>query len=240
MSGETYGDHGLVSHLFSLRDGKYAAFHAGLVPDISPDAIIGVRMPQLRASAKEMMRCGLADEFIRSLPHRYYEEYQIHSIIISSERLFDKAISETEEFLPYIDNWAVCDSLSPAAFAKNRAVLIPRIYEWLGSERIYTVRFAVGMLMKHFLGDDYSPEYPEAVASLRRGEYYIRMMQAWYFCTALTKRYEDALPFIEDGKLDAWTHNKTIQKCAESRAIPEDRKKYLKSLKTDTKNQSSL
>ena len=224
----------LIAALFSMRDERYAAFQAPLIPDIPPESIIGVRTPLMRKTAKALIKEGKTGIVLNELPHRYFDENQLHAFIISEIRDFDMCIAELERFLPFVDNWATCDQLSPKAFVKNHGRLKDHIWDWIASDRVYTIRFAVGMLMKHYLGDDYSPEYPEAVASIRSDDYYVRMMCAWYFCTALTKRYSDILPYIEERRLPVWVHNKTIQKCSESLAIPDERKEYLKTLKIAT------
>lgn len=170
-------------------------------------------------------------EFLEDLPHRYFDEYQLHAFILSEIKDFQLCIMYVSEFLPYIDNWATCDQLSPKVFKKHRRELLHKIEEWLSSDRTYTVRFAVGMLMEHFLDEDFDIRYPEMVSGIRSEEYYINMMTAWYFATALAKQYDVILPFIEDKRLDDWTHNKTIQKAVESYRITPVQKDYLRSLK---------
>ena len=224
------GKKDIREELFGLRDEKYAAFQSKLIPGTDPAAVIGVRLPALRRLAKEIVKDGRKEEALR-LPHEYYDEYQLHAFVISLTKDFGECVAETEEFLPYIDNWAVCDTLSPVAFTKNRERLIPLIMKWIRSDRIYTVRFGIHMLMSHFLGDSFSTEYPELVAGISSSEYYVNMMRAWYFATALAKQYDSVIPFLEDNKLDRWTHNKTIQKSIESYRISDDRKEYLKSLR---------
>ena len=171
-------------------------------------------------------------DFLSSLPHKYFDENQLHAFLISEQKDFDKCVSLLEEFLPYIDNWATCDQLSPKIFKKNREKLLPLIEKWLSSSKTYTIRFAVGMLMQHFLDSDFNPSYLEKVAEIRSEEYYVNMMIAWYFATALAKQYEASLPYIERKKLAPWTHNKAIQKAIESYRITKEQKEYLKSLKT--------
>ena len=217
--------------LFKLRDEKYRDFQSKLIPNIREDSIIGVRTPDLRNYAKRLAKSEAAAAFLSELPHRYFDENQLHAFIISDIKDYEQCVAEANRFLPYVDNWATCDQMSPKAFKKHHGELLTQIRKWLDSDKTYTVRFGVGMLMQHFLGDDFSPEYPEAVAKIRSDEYYVNMMIAWYFATALAKQYDATLPFIENRRLDAWTHNKAIQKAAESYRITPERKEYLKSLK---------
>lgn len=217
--------------LFSLQDKEYAAFQAKLIPTVSREAIIGVRTPLLRSFAKEAARLPEKDAFLAGLPHQYFDENQLHAFIISGERDFGVCLEELEAFLPYIDNWATCDQLSPKVFKKHLPELVPHIKKWLASGQTYTVRFGIGMLMQNYLDDAFDPEYPGLVAQLRSEEYYINMMIAWYFATALAKQYDAVVPYIEKKRLDVWTHNKTIQKAVESYRITPEQKVYLKSLK---------
>ncbi|MBQ9506816.1 MAG: DNA alkylation repair protein [Clostridia bacterium] len=221
----------MYSTLASMRDETYAAFQRKLLPTVPPDAVIGVRTPQLRALAKQMLKNGAAEGFLSELPHAYFDENQLHAFILSEMKDFDVCITAVEAFLPYIDNWATCDQLSPKAFKKFPERLLPFIDVWLASDKTYTVRFGVGMLMQHFLDERFSPEYPEKVAAVSSDEYYINMMIAWYFATALAKQYKSVLPFIEKRVLPAWTHNKAIQKARESLRITPEQKEYLNSLK---------
>lgn len=221
----------MYSTLASMRDETYAAFQRKLLPTVPPDAVIGVRTPQLRALAKQMLTNGAAEGFLSELPHAYFDENQLHAFILSEMKDFDVCITAVEAFLPYIDNWATCDQLSPKAFKKSPERLLPFIDVWLASDKTYTVRFGVGMLMQHFLDERFSPEYPEKVAAVSSDEYYINMMIAWYFATALAKQYKSVLPFIEKRVLPAWTHNKAVQKARESLRITPEQKEYLNSLK---------
>lgn len=213
----------LLQRLFALQDERYQAFQAKLIPNIAPERIIGVRTPELRKLAKQV-----GDDFKKELPHRYFEENQIHSFMLEREKDFDKAISDVEAFLPYVDNWATCDQLSPKVFSKHKGELLPYVRRWLGSEHTYTIRFGMGMLMQHFLDDAFDSEYPELVAAVQSEEYYVRMMQAWYFATALAKQYDAVLPYIENYRLEKWTHNKAIQKSVESYRITPEQKEHLK------------
>jgi 3-methyladenine DNA glycosylase AlkD len=202
-----------------------------IIPNIDPESVIGVRTPELKTMAKEMLKAGDYMAFLGKLPHKYFEENQLHAFIISGIKDMDVCMEELEKFLPYVDNWATCDQMSPKIFKKHREILLIHIKKWITSGKTYSVRFGVGMLMEHFLDEDYDPKYPEMVAKLRSKEYYVNMMIAWYFATALAKQYESILPFIEGKRLDDWTHNKAIQKSVESRRITEEQKTYLKSLK---------
>ena len=222
----------LHKKLRGLQDLKYRDMYVRIIPNINPESIIGVRTPELRSIAKEMLKSGEYKAFLRELPHEYFEENQLHAFIISGIKDLSECMEEAEKFLPYVNNWATCDQMSPKIFKKHRNELLVHIKKWIRSEETYTIRFGVKMLMDHFLDDDYDPKYPEMVAELRSEEYYVNMMIAWYFATALAKQYESVLPFIEGKRLDDWTHNKAIQKSVESRRITEEQKLYLKSLKS--------
>jgi 3-methyladenine DNA glycosylase AlkD len=217
--------------LFKLQDKKYRDFQSKLIPNVNSDAVIGVRTPELRKLAKKYEKKEDISMFLEVLPHRYFDENQLHAFIISERKDYKRCIEETNRFLPFIDNWATCDQLSPKIFKKNKVDLLKEIYEWITSSNTYTVRFAIGMLMQHFLDDDFDIKYPKLVAKIKSEEYYINMMIAWYFATALAKQYDAVLPFIEEKKLDKWTHNKAIQKSVESYRITPEQKEYLKTLK---------
>jgi protein-tyrosine-phosphatase/3-methyladenine DNA glycosylase AlkD len=217
--------------LLALRDPGYRDFQAKLIPGKSPDLVIGVRTPALRALAKELSGSGEAAAFLESLPHEYFDENQLHAFLISGGRGFSAVLAAVETFLPYVDNWATCDQLSPRVFGAHRAELLPHIRGWLASGHPYTVRFAVGMLMAHCLDEDFDPAYPALVAAVRSEDYYVNMMAAWYFATALAKQYGAVIGYLEERRLPVWTHNKTIQKAVESRRIPEERKIYLRTLR---------
>ena len=222
----------IIPNLKNAEDISYRDFQANLIPGIDRSRFIGVRTPQLKAFAKEISKNKkLSNAFIGSLPHKYFDENQLHAFILNEIKDFDKCVTRVSEFLPYIDNWATCDQLSPKVFAKNRERLLPYIDKWIKSEQTYTVRFGIGMLMRHFLDDDFDIKYPQAAAEIKSDEYYINMMIAWYFATALAKQYEAILPFIEEKRLGAWVHNKTIQKAVESCRVTDAQKEYLKSLK---------
>lgn len=213
----------MEARLFDLQDQKYQVFQQKLIPNLPPDTIIGVRTPQLRKLAKE-----LALENLSSLPHRYFEENQLHAFILADEHDFDTVIRELDRFLPYVDNWATCDQMTPKCFKKHHSKLIPHIRRWMADPHPYTVRFGIKMLMDHFLEEDFSPEYPAWVAQIQTEEYYVRMMAAWYFATALAKQNDAILPYIMEFRLPEWIHNKTIQKAVESYRITPETKEILK------------
>ena len=217
--------------LFRLQDREYREFQKKLIPTADPETVIGVRTPALRQYAKQLVKSADVTAFLRDLPHRHFDEDQLHAFIISELKDFGRCVDEVDRFLPFVNNWATCDQMSPKVFRKHRSELIAYIQRWMASGRTYTVRFGIGMLMEHFLGEDFRPEYPEAVARIRSEEYYVNMMIAWYFATALAKQYGAIIPFIENRRLDDWTHNKTIQKAVESYRITPEKKEYLKSLK---------
>ena len=217
--------------LFSLRDEKYRDFQGSLIPTAGEDSIIGVRTPELRKYAKELKKRDDIGEFLRDLPHNYFEENQLHAFIIAQIKDFDECLEALGSFLPYVDNWATCDQMNPKALAKNKPELFKAATEWIASGQTYTIRFGIKVLMDHFLDEDYDRKYPEIVVSVKSDEYYVNMMIAWYFATALAKQYEDILPFIKDLRLAPWTHNKAIQKAVESYRITPEQKEYLKSLK---------
>lgn len=217
--------------LFSMQDLKYKEFHCKLMPTVPPEIVIGVRTPQLRRFSKEYAKSRDAAEFLRTLPHKYYEENNLHGFLIEKIKDYDEAVAALDEFLPFIDNWATCDFISPKVFSKHLSELYGKIGEWISSGDTYTVRFAVGMLMKFYLDDGFFPETLELVSSIRSEEYYVNMMVAWYFATALAKQYDFALPYITSLRLATWTHNKAIQKAVESCRISNATKEYLRTLK---------
>lgn len=217
--------------LFAARDEVFAAFQARLIPNIDSKRIIGVKMPILRAYAKSIAGSDLSREFTDELPHRYYEEDVLHSVLLSAEKDYAKCIDGLERFLPYVDNWAVCDVTKPVCFAKNKQALIEKIKQWIMSDKAYTMRFAMSMLMTHYLDGDFNAEYPALVAAVKSDDYYVKMMQAWYFATALAKRYDEVLPYLQNAVLPVWVHNKTIQKANESYRISAEKKEFLKKLR---------
>ena len=221
----------IVAELFRLRDADYAQMQKKIIPTVEEGRIIGVRTPALRALAKNLYGDRETEAFLSNLPHPYFDEDQLHAFVISLEKDFDRCMTWVEAFLPYVDNWATCDQLSPKVFRKEPDQLLAHIHEWIHSDRTYTVRFGVGMLMQHFLGDNFRTEYASTVARLRSDEYYVNMMRAWYFATALAKQYDAVLPCLEEKRLDVWTHNKAIQKALESYRITSEQKDYLRTLK---------
>ncbi len=217
--------------LFKLQDKKYGEFQTKLIPTASPDIFIGVRTPDLRNLAKRIVKENNYKEFLKELPHQYFDENQLHAFIISEIKDYDECLNYINEFLPYVDNWATCDQMSPKIFKKHTDKLIEEIKIWMNSKETYTIRFGIGMLMQYYLDDNFKPEYLQMVSKIKSKEYYVNMMISWYFATALAKQYEKTLPYIENKKLDTWTHNKTIQKAIESYRITLEQKEYLKSLK---------
>ena len=221
----------LQARMFELADEGYKEFHKGLIPGYDTDRLIGVRTPALRKLAGEFAKRPDIGEFLRELPHKYYEENNAHGFIISKTKDFGLAVKQTEAFLPYIDNWATCDCWAPKVFAKHTDELLPHITNWLASDHTYTVRYGIGTLMRFYLDENFKPEYCEAVASVSSDEYYIKMMIAGYFATALAKQYDTAVRYLEEKKLSEWVQNKTIQKAVESFRIDDKTKDYLRSLR---------
>ncbi len=221
----------IQKHLFELQDPVYRTFQSKLMPTVDTQRLIGVRTPVLRKFAKSLFGTEESVIFLDSLPHLYYEEDQLHGFLIEQISDFDTALAAMEDFLPYINNWATCDGVSPKVFAKNLDALLPHIDQWLTSKRCYTVRYGIGMLMRYYLTDRYSNDYPEKVANIESGEYYVNMMIAWYFATALAVRYADVLPYLTERRLSPWIHKKTIQKAIESYRITEDQKRFLRLLR---------
>ena len=221
----------IQKELFALQDKPYGDFQAKLIPNVPRGRIIGIRTPALRACARSIWGTERAAEFIRVLPHEYYEENNLHGFLIEQIKDPAECVRALDAFLPYVDNWATCDQIRPAVFKKHRAELISDVRRWMASGHCYTRRFGIGMLMAHYLDEDFRPEYLDAVAAIRSDEYYIRMMQAWYFATALAKQYDPALPYIEKRRLDEWTHNKAIQKATESYRVSGGYKAYLRTLR---------
>lgn len=223
------------NRLFEFSDSKYRNMQIKTTPSVDAQAFIGVRTPPLRRLAKELAKREEISAFLSDLPHKYFDENQLHAFIISLDKDYDSCISKVEAFLPYVDNWATCDQMNPKVFAKHKSELLKHIKQWLKSDKTYTVRFGIKMLMDHFLGNEFDISYPKAVAKIKSEEYYVKMMQAWYFATALAKQYDLILPFIENKSLDVWTHNKAIQKSVESYRITDEQKQYLKTLRIKSK-----
>ena len=221
----------LYDRLMEVRDEEYRAFMVNLVPNVPPETIIGVRTPAMRAIAKELGKSPDRDAFLSTLPHQYYEENLIHFFVLAEIKDFDECVTRVETFLPYVDCWPVSDQATPKAFRKNRQKLLPYIKKWIASEHVYTARFGLRMLMNEFLDDDFKPEYLALAASAKGEDYYLKMMVAWYFATALAKRYDETVPYIEQRRLDEWVHKKAIQKAVESFRVTDAHKTYLKSLR---------
>ena len=210
---------------------KYRDFQSKLVPNIPKETILGVKTPDMRRIAKEIKGTKEAEEFLTELPHKYYEENLVHFFLIAMIRDFDECVKAVETFLPYVDCWPVCDQSSPKVFTKDHDKLLPLIKKWISSEHVYSVRFGLRMLMNEFLGEDFSPEYLEWAAAVKGQDYYIKMMVAWYFATALAKQYDDSVVYIEERRLEPWTHKKAIQKAIESFRVSDEHKEYLKTLR---------
>ena len=221
----------IKAELFKLQDTEYRDFQSKLIPIVGVEYFIGVRTPDLRKLTKTFAKRLDVDEFLQQLPHDYFDENQLHAFILSEMKDYEKCVEKLQKFLPYVNNWATCDQMSPKIFKKHKSELLPIIDQWIASDETYTIRFGIGMLMEHFLDEDFDLSYPEKVAAVRSEEYYVNMMIAWYFATALAKQYDAVLPFIENKKLDVWCHNKAIQKSVESYRITPEQKEYLKSLK---------
>jgi 3-methyladenine DNA glycosylase AlkD len=221
----------IYERLLEYRDEKYSEFQSKLVPNISPKTIIGVRTPDMRAVAKEFFGTDEASSFLAELPHKYYEENLVHFFLVANIKDFDECVREVERFLPFIDCWPVCDQSSPKVFKKEHEKLLPLIKKWISSDHVYTARFGMRMLMNEFLDADFKPEYLDLVAQKRGEDYYLKMMVAWYFATALAKQYDATLPVIESRRLEPWTHNKAIQKAIESFRVTDEHKAYLRTLR---------
>ena len=218
----------VYERLTACGNEQYRAFQSKLVPNIPKETILGVKTPDMRRVAKLIQGTEEAETFLGELPHRYYEENLVHFFLIAMIRDFDECVQAVETFLPYVDCWPVCDQATPKVFAKNHEKLLPLIQKWIGSDHVYTARFGIRMLMNEFLGDDFRPEYLAWVASVRGEDYYIRMMVAWYFATALAKRYDESIVYMEERRLTPWTHRKAIQKAIESFRVTDAHKAYLK------------
>ena len=221
----------LEKELFELQDIKYKEFHQKLMPTVNPDKVIGIRTPVLRKFAKEFSKRGEAESFIKNLPHKYYEEDNLHAFLLEEIKDYEELIKELNNFLPFVDNWATCDMMRPKILKNHKKELIKDIDRWLNSKDAYAIRFAVNCLMTYYLDEDFKSEYLEKVAKIESDEYYINMVRAWYFATALAKQYDATIKILEDNVLDKWTHNKTIQKAVESYRITNEQKAVLKKLK---------
>lgn len=235
------------TRLMALADPDKAAFDSNLTPDLDDSCFLGVRTPENRALAKALLKEAKEDSdeakalaqnisaFLKDLPHQYFDEYQLHAFLISLTKDFQICLQQVKEFLPYVNNWATCDQLLPKVFTKHHQELLPQIRKWIKSKKTYEVRYAIGLLMREFLNEDFDPKYLEMVAAVKSEEYYINMMIAWYFATAMAKQYEATVPYIEESRLPLWVHRKTIQKCVESFRITDEQKAYLKTFRARTK-----
>jgi 3-methyladenine DNA glycosylase AlkD len=221
----------IIDELFKLQDKEYREFQSKLIPNINKERIIGVRTPLLRQLSKKIIKENNYSDFLNDLPHKYFDENQIHAFIISEIKDYDECLFEFNKFLPYIDNWATCDQSSPKIFLKNSDKLINEIKRWIKSKDTYTIRFGIGMLMRIYLDDNFKPEYLKMVSNIKSDEYYVNMMIAWFFATALAKQYDSTIEYIKNYKLDKWVHNKIIQKSIESYRISKEKKEYLKKYK---------
>ena len=221
----------LQEELFELQDIKYRDFNSSLIPGIDKETVIGIRTPVLRKFAKEYAKSGETEQFMRELPHKYYEENNLHMMLIEQIKDYDKCISETEKFLPHIDNWATCDSPLPKCFDKNKEDVLERAKNWIATDATYVKRYGMGVMMRLFLDEDFKEEYIQLVASVKSEEYYVNMMIAWYMATALAKQWDAAIPYIQEHRLSEWVHRKSIQKAVESYRITPEQKDYLKGLR---------
>lgn len=221
----------LQEELFKLQDTEYRDFNSSLIPGIDKETVIGIRTPVLRKFAKEYAKSGEIEQFMRELPHEFYEENNLHMMLIGQIKDYDKCISETEKFLPHIDNWATCDSPLPKCFDKNKEDVLERAKNWIATDATYVKRYGMGVMMRLFLDEDFKEEYIQLVASVKSEEYYVNMMIAWYMATALAKQWDAAIPYIQEHRLSEWVHRKSIQKAVESYRITPEQKEYLKGLR---------
>ena len=221
----------LQEELFKLQDTEYRDFNSSLIPGIDKETVIGIRTPVLRKFAKEYAKSGEIEQFMRELPHEFYEENNLHMMLIGQIKDYDECISELEKFLPYIDNWATCDSPLPKCFDKNKEDVLERAKNWIATDATYVKRFGMGVMMRLFLDEDFKQEYIQLVAGVKSEEYYVNMMIAWYMATALAKQWDAAIPYIQERRLSEWVHRKSIQKAVESYRITPEQKEYLKGLR---------
>ena len=217
--------------LFALQDLKYRDFHSKLMPNISKENVIGIRVPVLRKFAKNFAKDPQLQDFLQELPHQYYEENNLHMMLVAQIKDYESCLAEVERFLPYVDNWATCDLPAPKCFEKHKKELITVIRKWISSEKIYVVRYGIGLLLRLYLDADFDPAYLELVTAVQSEEYYVNMMIAWYLATALAKQWEETIPYLEGRRLSEWVHRKTIQKAVESYRITKEKKEYLRSLR---------
>lgn len=223
----------ITEKILELQDMEYREFTARQIPDIDKKRIVGVRLPQLRTLAKEIVREGKGDAVLTELPHYYTDENNLHALVLAELKDYDRTVAELDRFLPYVDNWATCDSMKPKTFKRNenKEKLLSDIRRWINTDKPFTIRFAISMLMTHFLDNDFREEYLDWVAAVDNEHYYVRMMVAWYFATALAKQYDATLPYLMARRLKKWTHNKAIQKAIESLRITQEQKQLLRTLK---------
>ena len=217
--------------LFAIQDLAYRDFQAKLMPTVNKETVIGVRTPSLRAYAKKFGKTDNVSAFLEVLPHKYYEENNLHGLLIEQIKVYPSCIAALDRFLPYIDNWATCDMIALRTVKNHLDIFIQEVCHWIASDHLYIVRFGIGMLMRYYLDEQFKPEYPKKVAEVKSDEYYVNMMRAWYFATALAKQYDQIIPYLEEKRLDTWTHNKTIQKAIESYRITPEQKIYLRTLR---------
>ena len=223
--------HYIEQALKQMADPKYKEFHGKLMPTVNSDKVLGVRVPDLRKFAKEIYKSDIKDDFLKILPHIYYEEDNLHAFLIEMIKDYDVVIEELNKFLPLVDNWATCDMMSPKIFKKHKKELLNEIEKWINSGEAYTIRYGIKCLMQHYLDDDFDVSFLKKVADVKSEEYYVNMMRAWYFATALSKQYDVTVKFLENRVLDKWTHNKTISKAIESYCVVPENKDYLKTLR---------
>lgn len=221
----------IQNQLFSLADEAYKAFQQKLMPSVDPDTVIGIRTPELRRFAAKFAQTEEAKDFMANLPHTYYEENNLHAFLIEKITDFESAVTELNRFLPYVDNWATCDMMSPKIFSANKEKLLPVIERWISSSHTYMIRYGIVMIMKYFLDGEFSPRHLQKVADISSNEYYIEMAQAWYFAEALVKQYDHALPYLQKEWLSPFVHSKTISKACDSFRISDEKKKFLKTLR---------
>lgn len=221
----------LQKKLFSMQDLSYRDFHSKLMPTIDKESIIGIRTPMLRKFAKEFAKTEECERFLNDLPHQYYEENNLHGFLLEMEKDYDRLVDKLDAFLPYVDNWATCDMMRPKVIKKHLKEFLPKVQEWISSDEVYTIRYGIGMLLSFYLDEEFQQEHLEWVAQIRSEEYYVNMMIAWYFATALAKQYDVTIQYIKEHKLDEWTHNKAIQKAIESYRVTDEQKVHLRTLK---------
>ena len=221
----------ILKSLYALQDTVYRDFNSKLIPNVSLDNFIGVRTPVLRKMAKDMLKSGVYKDFILSLPHQYFEENQLHAFILSNLKDYDITVKEVDKFLPYVDNWATCDQMSPCAFRKNQDALLKYVVKWIKSKNAFAVRFGVLCLMRYFLDDNFDARYINMVANIKSKEYYVNMMRSWYFATAVAKQFDTVLPYFQKGKIDEWTRLRAIQKAIESYRVSDEHKEQLRALR---------